>query len=698
MSEYKDKSKTPHYKVDNNLDKNKNIDALNPIVKEITDMWDDWDEYWSTRLSDFEKYYDRWIGKAPKRDEDWQSAFHKRLTWQAEKTLVARYHSALFPVSAPIEAEAVEVNDEMQRILAKSLVGHWFKLGKFTKEFLSTMRSAAIFGTGLFEDDWYVRKEQITERTEKQIPDFRALVDVNGEKVLDEYGNIKAEQVGYKTISQEEKRLKVVEDRYRIRKANIFAWRVHPYKIDDDDDYPVIKQEFITYDDLLERQAEAEKYGYTKFDNMGLVEQDKTKSKEEDLKRLQKDGEYIDDDNPRIEILHYWGLYSDESIDNKGKKSYSDKKPMWIMVANRKHILKKQENPYWHKKPPLFHIVWTEDEKPSYYGIGLAQIGGDSEDRANVNVNIRTDVKKKSIRGSGWYNAMDKKIKKSQLQSNLPGLMRACSDVNNAVKYDLPPGVAPEDYKEEEVAVNDHREITGATTSLLPTADVGQQHKTLGGMEIMVSQGMQRLKPDLSMMEVMGIRKIANRAFLLTRQFMTKNETIRLIASESQLKQFNLTKIYTMTPKELMGGMHFFCTGLSESIDKAQNIDKLLKYAEMTSKVPAMQAVTNYQAIAKRVALWLGFEDVDEFVQSVNNMQIPIAQAQPQGLPPGMPGQPPMPLPNQQPMMNRPLMPMAPPQGMPPQMQPGGNGNRLPPQILQMIMQNMMQKQMRGGR
>ena len=37
---------------------------------------------------------------------------------------------------------------------------------------------------------------------------------------------------------RENKRKEIIEDRYRLRKTSIFAWRIHPYKKDDDDDYP----------------------------------------------------------------------------------------------------------------------------------------------------------------------------------------------------------------------------------------------------------------------------------------------------------------------------------------------------------------------------------------------------------------------------------------------------------------------------
>lgn len=667
--------KSVHYKTDNNyLEQDKSKEQLTPCVKFVVEEWERWDSHWSDKFNKFEEYYDRWMGVPPNRDEDWQAQFHKKLTWQAEKTLVARFHSALFPVSAPIDAETSKTEEELSAIFGKSIVAHFFKVGKFSKEYLGGMRSAGIYGTGLFEDDWYIRKERIFDKVEKQIPDFRKMVDMEGNTILDEEGNVRSEKIGTKTVRETERKWDIVEDRYRMRKANIFAWRIHPSKLSDEDDFPVAKQEFITYDQLLQRQREAEKLGYQTFENMDKIEKDTSKPKEDDIRRLQKEGDYIDDKNPRLELIHYWGLYGE------GKE---EKVPQWITIVNRKYKLRRIDNPFWHQSPPLIHIVWTEDEKPSYYGIGLAEIGASAEDRANTTVNTRTDVKKKNIKGTGWYNATDKKIKKKSLVANTPGMMRACSDIRNAFAYDNPPPLGTDDYKEEEMAVNDHREITGATTSMLPTADVKKQHDTLGGMKMLLGQSIQRLKPDLVMMELMGIRKIANRAFLLAKQFMTKNETIELMAPEEDLKRLQVEKMYTLTPEQIIGKVNFFCTGLSESIDKAQNIDKLMKYTEITAKIPPMQAITNYANIAKRVALWLGFEDVEDFVQMnpLDPMQLQGPQG-PQG-PPGAPGLPPGMAPPGMP----PGMPPGPP-GLPPGAPPGGPQG-LPPAAIAAIAQSI---------
>jgi len=687
-------NKPSHYNTSLPDQKSKQTD-IDPCAKFVVDNWDSFDDYWSSKFAEFDKFYDQWIGKKPQRDETWQAQFHKRLTWQAEKTLVARFHSALFPTSAPIDTETTQMPNELLRIFAKSIVVHWFKIGKFSKEFLSGMRSAAIYGTGLFEDDWYVRTEMVSKKVETQVPDYRNVVDMQGKKILDEQGNVRMEEYGTKPKTEIKAKREVVEDRYRVKKANIYSWRVHPYKLDDDDDYPAIKQEFVTYEQLLERQVEAEKYGFTKFDNMDKVQEDKSKVQEDDAKRLQKEGEYIDIKNPRIELLSYWGLYSDK-VEDKDKAT--DKKPMWIMVANKKYVLRKQENPYWHKKPPLFHIIWHEDEKPSYYGIGIAQTGKDAEDRANLTVNIRTDVKNKNLRGGGRYNALDKKLKKSQLQSNVPGLWKACTDINAAYAYDVPPSLSIEDYKEEEIACNDHREITGSTSSLLPTEAGKGQPETFGGMQQNLAQAMSRLKPDLAMMEMMGIRKMADRGLLLTRQFMSQPEAIELMASEDQLRQYNISKFFTLTPKDIIGSVKFFATGLSESLDKMQNIEKMLKYIDTLGKMklPPDMLYPILLKASEKIALWLGFEDAQSF--------IPKMPMQPQGMPPqqmiggvpqipqGMP--PPMPpqgMPAQM-MGQRPML--RPPMGAP-AMPQGGMPQNLPPQVLQMIISQMMQRQ--GG-
>jgi len=628
---------------------------LEPCVKYVRNCWEKWDSHWSGKIQEFTRFYDRWIGKPPKRDEDWQANFHKKLTWQAEKTLVSRYHSALFPVTAPIDTDTVEVRDEFQAIIAKSTVAHWFKVGLVSKEFLSGMRSAAIYGTGMFEDDWYVRTERLPEYVEKDVPDYRAMTnDQTGEFLLDEGGNVRTQQIGTKKQRMEEWNYKVVEDRYRLRKSNIFAWRIHPDKLDDDDDCPVIKQEFVNFDTLLERQREAQKKGFKAFDNMDKIEADKTKISEEDKARLMKDGTFYDESNPNLEILYYWGLYEDKD------EKEPVKKPMWIAIVNRKFRLFKWDNPRWDKKPPLLRIVWTEDEKASYYGIGLAQIGADSEDRANTNVNTRTDIKKKIIKSTGWYDATDKKIKKKHLTNTTPGFMRPCSDVNKAFKYDTPPTLTPDDYKEEEVSVNDHREITGATNSLLPPADKSQQPDTLGGMRLNLSQSLARLKPDLTMMELQGIRKIANRAFMLTRQNLKEPMWIELMASEDKLKQLQIQKIYQLDPRLIIGKVNFHCTGLSESIEKSQNIDKLIKVMEISAKIPPVQAITNYQAMMKQIYLWLGIEEAEKFIQMNPNLPLQSIPQIPQGVPQGIP-------------------------------RPGGNGG-LPPEILQRIVLGL-----RGG-
>lgn len=681
------KTKQDHYRTKAQKEPQK-PDELEACVSYIKDCKEKWDSHWATKKQKFEDYYDRWIGVPPKRDEDWQATFHKRLSWQSEKVLVARYHSALFPISAPIDTDATETTDELQAILGKSIVAHWFKVGLISKEFLSSMRSAYIYGTGVFEDDWLLRTEYQPEMIEEQIPDYRMMVDEKNQPILDEQGNVRNYQIGTKTKKSEQNKLKVVEDRYRLRKANIFAWTIHPDKLSDDDDYPVIKQEFISYSTLEKRQNDSIKQGFGSFENMDAIKDDVFKVDETDLKRIQKDSSgYDDEKNPRLELLHYWGYYDNP----KDTKYTNTNMQMWITIVNRKFKLHHRTNPFWHRKPPLFHIIWTEDEKPSYYGIGGCEIGASAEDRANDNVNKRTDIKSKLVKGTGWYNALDKKIKKAQLKENKPGTMRACSDINTAYKPDIVQPLGPDDYKEEETAVNDHREITGSTTALLPPANKNDQPDTLGGMQINLQQALSRLKPDLQMMEMMGIRKIANRAFLLTRQLYKQTKTIELVASEDKLKELGVQKMYQYTPESITGNVNFICIGLSESVEKSQNIDKAMKFIEVTGKIPMAAGIINYGEILKDVMMWIGFQNSGKYLLPMPQ-NAPQPGANPMGIPQGLPqGLPPGALPMPQGMPIRPPMPMQPP------MLPGGNGNRLPPEIIQQIIKSMIMSKMAGN-
>jgi len=61
-------NKDSHYKTYSTTD-NKEKEQLLPCVKLVNESWDAWDQHWSSKLTEFESYYDRWIGKPPDRDE-----------------------------------------------------------------------------------------------------------------------------------------------------------------------------------------------------------------------------------------------------------------------------------------------------------------------------------------------------------------------------------------------------------------------------------------------------------------------------------------------------------------------------------------------------------------------------------------------------------------------------------------------------
>lgn len=608
--------------------------SIPPEVKFVVGEWKKYDAYWQSRLSDFDHYYEVWKGKKPERPEEWQAQHNKKLVFQDERNLVSRFHSALFPTEAPIDHSATEDIDEVNAIIAKSMVAHYFKMGNdetVQTEFLKMQRSSGIYGTGYGETEWFQKRAWIFDKGEVEEDDYRSLRGPNG-FLLDKDGNVQTQLLDVKKkVFREKKSYGVVDNRPRLKFTNIFAWRVHPKKMCPEDGYPAIKQEFVSYETLLDMQEEAKALGFEPFEAEGItrLKEMKVQVKESDYSRHLRGGDFKDQDNPEVELKHYWGLYALQ--DEKGTPK---KVPTWITIANDAILLRKIRNPHWHQSPPLVKIVWTFDPKESWYGIGLPEIGEASEARVNDIINYRFDNLTKIINVGGSYNANDPKIEKRLLSVSSPGLWRPCSEPGKSYQYDRPPDVTTGAYVEEQRATEDHRDTTGSVASLAPTSDPKQEKKTLGQSQISLHGATERLKPDLKMQELQGVKVVANRFHMLLRQFGVKEELIELLASEDELKRFKLEKMMQIDPKRLIGKADFYCTGLSEFLEKEQMIEKLLKFREITQNDPTI----NIQEVNRRIANLMGFPDIEKLVNPLP-LQPQTAGQTPPGAPP-LPGQP----------------------------------------------------------
>jgi hypothetical protein len=185
-----------------------------------------------------------------------------------------------------------------------------------------------------------------------------------------------------------------------------------------------------------------------------------------------------------------------------------------------------------------------------------------------------------------------------------PGKVTICSDVMASVKWLEVPNVTAEAYKEEELCKTDFRESTGATSSMMPSDSVDDQHKTAMGIQLMQGAAGMRFRPVLKNIEADGIQATAQFFFSNARQFMTIPEWIQIVGEEGQ--KYNVR----VSPEQIQSKVFFIPTGLSETVNKETQIANLMRFRELAVNDPTI----NRSDLNRRIGELMGFKDLDKLV------------------------------------------------------------------------------------
>jgi hypothetical protein len=219
------------------------------------------------------------------------------------------------------------------------------------------------------------------------------------------------------------------------------------------------------------------------------------------------------------------------------------------------------------------------------------------------------------------YNKNDTLLNKRQLEVSKPGKAIGVSDVETSVKFIDIPDVTAEAYKEEEMAKQDFRESTGATSAMMPSDAQDEQHRTAMGIQLLQGAAGMRLRPVLRNIELDGIQTLAMFFFSNCKQFMTSPQWIQVTGEQGQQYQVKVT------PEQIQAKIFFIPTGISETVNKETQLGQLLRFKEVTMNDPTV----NRAEVNKRIAELFGFKDLNKLIVP----QQPIQQAQ-GGLPPEM--------------------------------------------------------------
>lgn len=521
------------------------------VVKEF----DRYEKFHDERFAKCRKYYDLWAGKLPQKPEEWMNNIHVPMMIEAEQTITPRVYTALFPTDAPVDCQVEGDTPAQAGVVVKNLIKHYFRVTNVQGKFWSMLTQNTLFGTGYVEaGSWLVRRGWV--------------IGEDGER--------------YYTL---------IESRPDCKQVDFFELYPHPAKLTMDDGLPLIRRRYCDAEYL---KSLSENPFFT-FNNL----QDALDSKAPKASDLS----YQKTDKDEYEILDYWGPY-DEQFEKDGKIVVKKAIPYWGIIINRKVCMRAIPNPYNHQMPPFVKIKLFEDAVPSWFGLGIGQIGHPSQERCNKIVNQRLDNVDLIMNQEKLVNASDTVINRKNLPKSSPGKVTFVSDIVSSMKWLEVPNVTTEAYKEEELCKTDFRESTGATSSMMPSDSVDDQHKTAMGIQLMQGAAGMRFRPVLKNIESDGIQAIAQFYFSNARQFMTIPEWVQIVGEEGQ--KYNVR----ISPEQIQSKVFFIPTGLSETVNKETQIANLMRFRELGVNDPTI----NRSDLNRRIGEFMGFKDLDKLI------------------------------------------------------------------------------------
>ena len=537
--------------------KSKSAVAKDPMVDYVVSEFQYYDGFWSQKFEQAKEIIDMWKNKAIPKRQAHHNAINVPLMVEGEQTITPRLFTALFPSDAPLDVHAEGEAPEEQAINIKGIIQHHFRVADILGESYCGLTQCTLLGTGYVEGgSWYVRK-------------------------------------GWQVDGEGNRYYVPIESRPDCSFVDFFEMFPHPAKRKMNDPLPVVRRRYVDAETLKKLAVDS------KFDSTKL---------QEALDSQHPTPRYHVTKQKEYEILDYWGPW-DERYKDSDEEKVRKAVPYWIIIVNRSVKLRGIPNPYNHQMPPFCKMKLFEDPEPSWFGVGIGEIGMPTQERINKIVNQRLDNVDLVLNRQGCYNAHDTEINTKKLSSSKPGQWHRVSDTVASLRWMDVPDVTSSSYKEEEIAKNDFREATGAVANLMP--EVGSEHRTAMGIQLLQGAAGMRFRPILRRLETDLIQALAMFFFSNLKQFMTQAEWVQITGKNGEVKPIKIT------PEQIQAKVFFIPTGISETINKETMVGQLLRFKEVTANDPTV----NRQEINKRIAELMGFKDINKLLTPFKQQQ-----------------------------------------------------------------------------
>lgn len=443
----------------------------------------------------WDRFYKMYRGVLEETNYPWQSNIWVPLSFSTIETVVPR----LVSNRPQIDILPREPNDEKYAQLMGKVIDYQWDQMNMNVLLPEAVKEMCIYGTVILKAYWYKEESNVID---KQMVDEQ----------MPELGQVEVEEN------------KTIYNAPKVEVVDLYDFFVDPKATTIDNAEWVIHRSMRSLDYLHEMMEDG------KYKNIKLLEDEASSfAGWDDEKQMRRNtigiSMPVEQKNDKlIEILEYW---TDERV---------------VTVANRKIIIRDQENPFRHGKKPF--IVCVDQKIPhEFYGMGelepIETLQYELNDRRNQRMDNVTLILNRM-----WLVQNGKNVDEDELVSDAGGVVH--TDDPNAIQQLILPDVTSSSYQEETIIKADIQQTSGVTDFTRGMSSDALANDTATGISLLQEASNARFRLKIQNIEDMMLKRLGEFMVSMNNQFLSEETTIRIVGEEG--KEFQ-----TIKPEDIKG-------------------------------------------------------------------------------------------------------------------------------------------------
>lgn len=593
-----------------------------------------YDERWKKYYKLYRSYLDN-----PKKD--WRSKVFVPIAFWIIETITPRLVAQLPKfTTVPVGPDDVEPAKKMETLLEWAA-----NQSELYVELVKAYKSALKYGTGIIKTYHRTDKRRARKIQPIQIPLTgtveEPILDEDGEQMIDMNGQPMFESrevdMGFMDGGQQMERYTYTSyDGPAAECIDIFNFWCAPEAHDIDSARYVIHR---SYKELSHIKKRVEEGIYTIPEWMELSELGDT-SDDPALERLDDiglgSGPGTDATRNAVELLEFWT--------DDGRV---------ITMANRKAIIRVQENPFDHAEKPFVRVVNYLQEH-EFWGVGEIEPIEGLQDKQNALENARIDNIRLVLNAMFAVNVNNLEDV-ADLTPRPGGVIRLKGDYRpNETIQRIDFGDITASAYQEAAANLETIEKTSGVSNYQMGLDSPSLNQTATGVSIIQEAGASRFGLKSKLIELIALRRLGRHYGSIIQQFTTEERLIRLAGTEIDPMTGQQVPTWgRFDPESIQGALDYDIQSESSSQTQTMRVEQknntlntLANFSQMVDPMTGQPVVpaTAIQRAIKEVLEAQGIKDVDEYMAAapppMPQMGMP-GSMQPPSAEPGVPYPPP---------------------------------------------------------